>query len=229
MQPRHLPLALALCCLPLSGHTDEQRYNQVHFSVSARAQVDNDRMQAILYIQEEDSDPARLANTLNSSMDWALKTAKMESTATVKSGAYQTYPVYTGNRQTAWRARQDLHIESGDFAALSKLIGTLQTRMQIQAIGFTVSDARRTGTEEQLITEALAAFQQRAELIRNNLKAKDWRLVDLNVQPDGGMPPVPMMMHAEAAMAVKSVAEPALEAGSSTLSVSAGGTIELEQ
>jgi predicted secreted protein len=201
------------------------RYNQVQFQVERSRAVDNDRMHAVLGVTAEDDSPVRLADQINRTMDWALKTAKARPKIAARSGAYRTQPVYDKDRIRRWRATQELVIESSDFAELGSLIGQLQERLQVASIDFSVSAERRRLVEDELIAQALAAFQQRAELVRKQLATKGYRIVDISINTGGGQP-VPLMrgMTLEAA----AVAPPALEAGTSVLSIGVGGAIELQ-
>jgi predicted secreted protein len=202
------------------------RYNQIHFQVERSRTVDNDRMQAVLSITAEDADAARLADRINRTMDWAVKTAKTRPGIEARGGNYRTYPVYSKDRIERWRAAQELVLEGTDFAALSSLIGQLQERLQVSSIIFTVSPARRATVDDELIAQALDAFKQRAELVRKRLAARGYRIVDVAINT-GGAQPAPVMMRA-AAMESSSIAPPAVEAGTSTLSVNVSGVIELQ-
>jgi len=202
------------------------RYNQIHFQVERSRAVDNDRMQAVLSVTAEDASAARLADQINRTMDWAVKTAKTKPDIEVRSGNYRTYPVYSKDKIQRWRAVQELILEGADFAALSNLIGQLQERLQVASINFSVSPARRATVEDELIAQALDAFKQRAELVRKRLEAKGYRIVDAAINTGGGQP-APIMMRA-AAMEASSIAPPAVEAGTSTLSVNVSGVIELQ-
>jgi predicted secreted protein len=159
-------------------------------------------------------------------MDAALKTAKARAMVEVRTGSYRTYPVYNKEKIQRWRATQELRLDSSDFAELGSLIGQLQERLQVTSINFLVSPVRRAAVEDELITQALDAFKQRAELVRKQLATKGYRVVDVSINTGGGQP-VPIMMRA-ASMETASVAPPAIEAGTSTLTVSVGGTIELQ-
>lgn len=200
------------------------RYNQVHFQVERSRPVDNDRMHAVLYVTAEDPDAARLADEINRTMDWALKAAKTKTNVQARTTGYRTYPVK--EKLKRWHATQELQLESADFAALGGLIGQLQERLQVGSIYFSISPERRKLVEDELITQALDAFKQRAELVRRQLAARSYRLVDVSVNTGGAPPPAPMMRGAF--MESASVAPPALEAGASALTVSASGTIELQ-
>jgi len=211
---------------PAVAADNAPRYNQVHFQVERSQPVDNDRMRATLGITAEDDNAARLADTINRAMDWALKTAKARGKMEVRTGGYRTYPVYNKEKIRRWRGSQEMILEGTDFAALGDLIGQLQERLQVTSIDFSVSPARRAAVEDELIVQALDAFKRRAELVRKNLAAKGYRIVDVSINSGGGIP-VPVMMRA-ASLESKSLAPPALEAGTSTLSVSVSGVIELQ-
>ncbi len=202
------------------------RYNQIHFQVERSQPVDNDRMRATLSVTAEDDDPARLADHINRTMGWALKTSKALSKIEVHTGGYRTYPVYNKEKIQRWRGTQELILQGTDFAALGNLIGQLQERLQVTSVDFSVSPTRRAATEDELIVQALDAFKRRAELVRRNLAAKGYRIVDVSINTGGGQL-VPVMMRATS-LESKSLAPPALEAGTSTLSVSVSGVIELQ-
>jgi predicted secreted protein len=182
-------------------------------------------MQAVLSITAEDDNAAHLADRINRTMDWALKAAKTKSKIEVRTGGYQTQPVYDKEKIRRWRATQELLLESPDFAELGGLTGQLQERLQVTAINFSVSAGRRRAVEDELIALALDAFKLRADLVRKQFAAKGYRVVDVSINT-GGVQPMPLM-RAHALEAV-SVAPPALEAGTSTLSVNVGGVIELQ-
>jgi len=212
---------------PATAADDTLHYNQVHFQVERNRPVDNDRMHAVLSLTAEDDNAARLADQVNRTMDGALKTAKSRPGIEVRTGSYRTLPVYDKNRIRRWRATQELLLEGSDFAELGNLIGQLQERLQVGSIHFSVSPARRATVEDELIAQALAAFKQRAELVRKQFAAKDYRLVNVSINTGDGQP-VPLMRGMAMEAMDKSVAPPALEAGTSILGVSVGGMIELQ-
>ncbi len=211
---------------PVIAATDEVlRYNQVHFQAERSRAVDNDRMHAVLSTTAEDDSSTRLADQINRTMDWALKIAKAKSKIEVRTGGYRTHPVYDKDKIRRWRATQEIILEASDFVELGGLIGQLQERLQVTSINFSVSAGKYQAVEDELITQALDAFKQRAELVRKQLAAKSYRIVDVSINTSGGQP-VPLMRGL--AMESASVAPPALEAGTSTLTLIVGGTIELQ-
>lgn len=207
---------------------DVPRYNQIHFQVERSRPVDNDRMQATLSVTAEDANAARLADQINRSMDWALKAAKSSAKIESRTGGYQTYPVYGKDKIQRWRATQELLLEGADFSQMGELIGKLQERLQVGAITFSVSPERRATVEDELIAKALEAFKQRAELVRRQLAAKGYRIVNFTINQDGIAPITRPMMRAQGMLETASVAAPAVQAGTSILNVNVSGTIEMQ-
>lgn len=224
-------LAVLVCLLSVStawAAEETLRYNQIHFQVERSRPVDNDRMQATLNVTGEDANTARLADQINRSMDWALKTAKAYPKVQSRTASYQTHPVYDKDKIQRWRATQELLLEGADFSQLGELIGKLQERLQVAGISFSVSPERRATVEDELIAKALDAFKQRAELMRKQLGAKGYRIVTVSIDQNGNVPIPRPVLRAKGAMEMSSVAAPAVEGGTSTLSVTVNGVIELQ-
>ena len=83
----------------------------------------------------------------------------------------------------------------------------------------------REKIENELIAQALEAFKQRAELVRETLGAESYRIVNLDIN-SGGNVPAPVPMRAMSAMS-EATAPPSLEPGTSTVTVTVDGTLEL--
>lgn len=203
-------------------------YDRVHLSASASKDVENDTMTARLFTQEEGNNTQALANRVNETIRRAVTESKNVSGVKVKTDAYSTSPIYHKSSITGWRVRQSISLESQDMAALSDLLGRLQSTIKLEGIGFSVSREKRQSVEDELIKEALAKFRQRADLIAGEMSHQQHRLVDLNVNTS--LPRQPYMargIRMEAMAMSADVAAPAVEAGEATLSVSVSGTVEL--
>ncbi|MDA8110803.1 MAG: SIMPL domain-containing protein [Betaproteobacteria bacterium] len=200
----------------------EPLFNLVSLSAQAESEVPNDTLVALLAVEAEGADPAQLADDVNRSMHKALALARGVAGVKLRSGAYQTSPVYDKARIVRWRVRQELRLESSDFAAASALIGKLQSILTVASVSLSVSPQARHRAENALIEEALAAFRQRAQLVREALKAKGYRIRDLQVSSGA---PAPRVYGALRGMAAS---VPAFEPGTSQISVSVSGTIQLE-
>ena len=130
---------------PLSAPAEEQAEprNRVRFRVESAREVPNDWVEAVVGITAEDVDPAALADTVNRAMAWALEQARAETRVDAKSGGYQTYPVHEKGKLRRWRASQDLQLSGGDSAAMTTLLGTLQSRLQLRSFQFGISHETR--------------------------------------------------------------------------------------
>jgi predicted secreted protein len=200
---------------------------RVSFRVESTREVANDWIQAVVAISAEDVDPGALAETVNRAMAWGLEQARAESRVQAKSGGYNTHPVYEDGRLRRWRASQELLLEGGDSDAMTALVGTLQSRLQLQSFQFSVSHATRARVEEELVVEALAAFQARADIVRKTLGSGGYAIDEISVETGGHEPPI-LRARFEAVAMDAAHAAPAVEAGSSRVAVSVQGSIALE-
>ena len=157
-------------------------------------------------------------------MQRALATALSYKSVKSQSGGYQTIPVYDKNRVLRWRVRQELRLESADFGAASELIGKLQANLVVTGLVLTVSGETRRKAENALIGEALAAFEERARVVREAMKAKAHRVKELQISA-GGVQPRPLAM---GRVLAEAAAAPALEPGSTRIVISVSGTIQLQ-
>jgi len=225
---------LLACCLVLlqpgmAVADKDQITDQVSFQVGVSRHVDNDRVVALLTVDAEDRDPAQLADTVNQSMAWALERARADKLVSVRTGGYQTYPVYDERKIVRWRARQELYLESADVDRLSQLTGQLQERLQVQSLQFSVSDDRRKEVEAGLVEQVLTDYQQRAGLIARALGAKSYQLVEVAIQTGEPDRPNPLRAEAMSMASRAAVAPPAMESGTSRVTVEASGSIRLRR
>ena len=218
--------ALAPFAAPAADNTP--RYNSVELQAEAQREVQNDLLNAVLYVELNDASPAALANAVNKSVNEALRIAKEYKTVRVRSGNNQSYPVYAkGNVLQGWRSRAEVRLESRDFEAASALIGKLQANMQLGNLSFSVSPETKRGVENELIAEAIAAFKARAEIIKTSLARRGYKLQRLNVMSGYNAPQPRFATAARMVAAAPEVAAPNLEAGVSVVTVNAGGAIEV--
>jgi len=205
------------------------RYNQINLDTQVSEQVSNDTMHVSMNTYGEHREAAQLAAQINQDMDWALSLAKQHKAIKISTGSYQTWPLPSKDNLSTrgWRGQQTLTLESRDSEVLSQLVGSLQERLKINAMNFTVSDEKRVEVENRLIDSALEAFKTRARIVSANLKAADYRVVAITVGTSAQPPPVLYRSHVTT-MAMESAAAPvAVEGGESEVRVSVNGTIEL--
>lgn len=214
---------------PASAHAVVAVTDQIELAASAEAQVANDLLVAVLFIEREGQQQAALAQAINETMAWALGEAKSAAEIKVQTLQYTTFPVYAADSQviSGWRARQSLRLEGSDAKAVGELIARLQTRLAIESVDYAVSRVARLAAEESLTSEALARFGRRAQQIASALGRPGYRLVKLKV---GGLdaPAMPEMFHPMMARGMAKDAPVQLSAGTQNLAIVVAGTIQLE-
>ena len=201
-------------------------YDRINLSINLSGEIPNDVLVAVLYIQREGVNTAKLADEVNQAVGWAVEKAKAVDGIQVQTLDYHTSPIYRKQKLTGWRVRQSLRLVSKDAARLNRLLGELQSRLSIQSIGYQTSQPAQKEAEEKLILEAVKAFSQRAEAITHTLGRGGYRLVRMDINGSGG--PVRPIAMRSADFKMEAVAAPTLEAGTQTLHVRVSGTIELQ-
>lgn len=207
-------------------------YNQVSLRAEASQEVPRDLMIVTLYTEAQNSDSAKLAAEITTTLNNALNQAKQVKEVTLRQGSRNSFPIYDNKTQkiTGWRERAELRLESTDFAALSKLTGELMQTLKMGNMQFTVANATRKTSEDALLKDAVNAFKARAQLATDALGGKGYKIVSLNLNSNGYPQPYmrgAMMMKA-AAPAMDSAPTPEIEAGTSEVSMSADGVIEVQ-
>jgi len=206
-----------------------ERYNTVELQADALREVANDTLTATLYVEATDASAAQVASTLNRTLNEALRLAGDVKAVRARSGNNQTYPVYDrAQKLTGWRGRAEIRLESRDFQAMAALIGRLQSSLQLGSMQFSVSAEARKAAENELVTEAIAAFRARADIVRQALSGKSYRLRRLAINTGGFVPPRPIMARALASSQAAEVVAPQFEGGMSQVTVTASGTVEIE-
>lgn len=223
---------LTISLLPMMAQADSKpTYDRITFSVSAEREVENDTTIATLYASEEGKDAAKLASKVNESIAWALAEAKKVEGIESRTLTYNTYPTYGDERRiTGWRVRQNIRLKSTNSKALSKLLGVLQEKVQIESVTYGLSRQVQRKLYDELTGEALANFKRRAEQVKSNMGRDEYRVVKLDIHSDNQqvLPPAYRMAAMEGAMMAKSAAPaPSLSAGKQTIRVNVSSEIEL--
>lgn len=207
----------------------QQPGNLVELQAEAQREVPNDTLSAQLYVEATDAAAAQVSNILNRTINEALKIAADSKTVRVRSGNSQTYPVNDRNQKlTGWRGRAEIRLETRDFQAGAALIGKLQSTLQLSGMSFSVSPEARRAAENELITEAVAAFRARADIVRQALGGSSYRVRNMSISSGGFVSPRPILMRAMSAAAAPEVVAPQLEGGLSQVTVSVSGAIAVE-
>ena len=226
--------ALALTAASLASTSllaAEARYNQIALRAEVNQEVAHDLMHVTLYSESQNADPAKLAAEITNTLNKTLEQARQVKGVAVKLGSRHSYPVYDDKGQTisAWRERAEVRLESADFAALSTLTGELLQSMKMAGMDFSIATDTRKSREDALLKDAVNAFRARAQLATEALGGKGYKLVSLSLNTGGFQPPMAMRnVEAKGMAMMDAAATPQIEAGTSQVTVSADGVIEVQ-
>ncbi len=200
--------------------------DQVSFQVSVSEEVDNDLLVVRLFVQHEARRQADTADRVNKDMAWALAEARKVAAVKAQTLDYRTSPLYEKREIRGWQTRQSLQLESADAAALTELMGTLQERLGVESLGYEVSPQVREVVEQRLTDAAIGKFSARAARIAAAFGRAGYGLMSVHIDTQGARPPIAYRGRALAMQA--EVADPSVEAGQQTVTVTVNGSIELE-
>jgi predicted secreted protein len=221
-----LVLAASLATLPALGQAPAKPAGTlIDFHVDVQRSVSNDLGRATAYAEISGTDAADVARRVSAAIAAGLATAKAQAGVSARTGNSHTYPIYSKGGRTieSWRMRSELVLESRDAAALSALLGKLQTQLAVSHVGFVPAPETRRAAEDEAALEAIGTFQAKAARYAAALK-KPYRIRSMTIGGAGAMPPQPLY---RAAMMAAEAAPMPVEAGESTLTVTINGQIEL--
>lgn len=199
----------------------------VELSTEARRPAMNDVVHATLAAEATGATPAELSRQINGLIADALKKAQKYPSVKTQSAGTSTYPVYSkGGEIESWRMRSEVALESGDNAAISELLGTLQLSLGVTSLTLSPSAETRKKVENETLLDAIAAFKERAKVIADAL-GKPYRIKQLSVH-GSGQPVQPMFRAAAKSMMSDAAAPMPMESGETQISVNVSGQIELE-
>ncbi len=230
-RPRRL---LALSLSPLASlpalAADEPHYNQISLRAEASQEVARDLMIVTLYTEAQNSDPAKLAADVTTTLNKALGQAKAVKEITLSQAAA------TATRSTTTRPRR------------SRLARTRRAAPGKRRLCRVVQADRRTDAGPENGKHELRHFHQhsqgqrgcpvqgshrrvqaRAQLATEALGGKGYKIVNLNLNSNGYPQP-----YARGAMMMKAAAmdaapTPDVEAGKAQVNMNADGVIEVQQ
>jgi predicted secreted protein len=203
----------------------------VHVTGAAHAQVQNDRMQALLRIEVEHASAASAANDVNARMAKALGRAKSVAGVEAKSAGYSTWQQWEKGRPAKWKVVQSIALTGNDFGALAALVTRLQDEdgMLVTAMTFSVAPDTRRKAEDALMREAVRTWQQRASVAAEALGYSTWRAGRVSVNTSDSMP-VPRPEIAMRAQAMQAAPAPvSVEGGTTDITVTVSGDAVLDK
>ncbi len=221
---------LIMAMLPINTvwADDDVLFNQIHINAQVERDVENDQLEVSMAVEKQGNRPEDIAAEVNETMQWALEQADGNRQIEVSTRSYQTFPIYKNRLIVGWRATQELYLKSTEITDLTDLIRTLQERLQVKHMQFSPARESRVEMENELISEAMEAFRQRADIIKQHMDEKQYRIVNLHVNT-GNTGPVmyrEAMVSRAATMDMAMEMAPAVEAGTSKVIVTVSGSIQ---
>lgn len=121
----------------------------------------------------------------------------------VRGSNFYISPVYEKNGQErAFRARYSVRLESRDFQALLKLVGSVADQYSVAGLNFMVSPELRRSTEAQLMTDVVKDIRAKAAALQAELGVARLQLAEIDYAPVAA----PVMLRSFAAPAPAAVA-----------------------
>jgi len=202
--------------------------SSVAVSATPTTTVSNDRLQAWLRTEAENTSPAAAAAQVNAASAKELAEAKAYPSIQVATMGYSTQQISERGKPTRWRVSQTISVDASDFTAAATLLSKLQddNGLLLSNMSFSITDKTRRDAEDRVTQQAIQAWQARAQQAAQALGFAKWRVGRVSVQTSGGTPPVPVMR----AQAMSTMAAPpvALEAGTTEVNVTVSGDAVLD-
>lgn len=215
--------------LAVSTAAIAEDYNRISFNSEVKSEIANDEIRASLSKTTQAATAAAIAKELNSSINHALKIAKQYPDVIVTTGQQSTYPRYDAkNKIIGFTGSVSINLKSQNFEQASQLIADLQSTLVMDDIGFGVSEKLRDSEEKRLQLEAIKRFGTEANTISQAFGASSYKIVNVNLGGSNNYYARPVMMASMKAMdAAAGIEAQNFEAGNTTLTYTANGTIEL--
>lgn len=213
---------------------ERKQASNFSFSTKVTRNVEQDLMQATVYSQKSGKSLPELKKSVSQNLNQVLETAKKHSAIEVQAEGISNNVNYNnkGNIE-GWQAYGSVSLKSKDFEAMAEVLENLGKDVAIQSIYFSVSPEKVASLEEEMLLEVIKKFQAKAETIQKALGAKQYRLSMVNLQTpsDDGYEYGSRMesaMYATKQAAMGQTADMPLEAGKTTISASASGSVDFE-
>ncbi|MFA9500017.1 SIMPL domain-containing protein [Mannheimia sp. E30BD] len=215
--------------------TEKNNTSNFSFSTKVTRSVEQDLMQATVYSQKSGKSLPELKKSVSQNLNKVLEIAKKHPAIEVQAEGISNNANYNSKGNIdGWQAYGSVSLKSKDFEAMAEVLENLGKDVAIQSIYFSVSPEKVASLEEEMLLEVIKKFQDKAEIIQKALGAKKYRLSMVNLQTpsDGGYEYRSRMASAmyatEQAAMGKSADVMPLEAGKTTISASASGSVDFE-
>jgi len=138
------------------------------------------------------------------------------------------YPKQGKRVRTGWKMVQTSEISSKRLGAVPEWLDAVEkVGAHLSRLAFRVSLPLRQRVQRELLTQAVAAFRNKAVVMATAMNAASYRIIRLDTA--SARAPAPRVYRGEMAMMAKSsgAPQPSLSAGENRISVAVSGEIEL--
>lgn len=225
-------LALITFAFPAVAHANDKNlalldlpagHSLLHISAQARERVDQDMLVANLRFEAEDTDPARVQDSINTAMKKALENAEDYGQVRAITRQYNVRKDHrkrNDRRPPRWRGQQGLVLKSTKSESVIELAGELQNMGFIMSgLSYTLSTDRFEKVQDRLMEQALAKLQAKAMRAAKALGKSNAELLEINVEGPGHRPQR-MLRHSMAMAESASVSAPSASPGESDVKLS---------
>ncbi|MEG0920954.1 MAG: SIMPL domain-containing protein [Comamonas sp.] len=236
---RRATAAFAVMVLPLSvmaqanGAGNNALYQGPTLTLEAEAtqRVAQDTAWALFSVEKESKDQAQAQQAGKAALAEVTAIIKKSSSLQVSTENLFTSPVYNKDGKiTNWRTNFNVQFESTDTTQVAQTMAALMDKARLSGSGFRLSEAAAKKAQEQLIGDAVKAFDAKAKLSASAMGFSRYEYGSINLNQSGNNPPI-MRASRGAMMASKmdsGANDPvALEPGYTTVSVSMSGSVKL--
>lgn len=228
------PLVVLACVVPAASANAQavsQPSNVVQLQATGSVDVPQDWLTVRLSTTREAPDAATVQNQLKQATEAALALLRPQTRPgefEVRTGAFGVYPRYASAGKIAgWHGSTELIIEGRDVERISGAVGKVPG-LTVGQVGFSLSREARRKMEAQVQAMAIDRFKTKATEIAQAFGFSGYQLREVAVTTaDEPVRPIyarPMAMEAKAAA---SDAPIPVEAGTSTVSVTVSGSVQL--
>lgn len=208
---------------------NDQTYNRISFNSEVTSQIANDELRASMSKTTQATTATAIAKELNGSLNAVMQIAKRYPEVTVTTGSHSTYPRYANNSSKiiGFTGKVSIDIKSNNLEKAGQLIADLQSLMVMDHISFDVSEKLRSSEEKRLQLKAIQRFHEEATSISQAFGSSGYKIVHVNLGGDSNHYARPMMVSMKAMDSTVGIEAPSFEAGNTTLTYTANGTIEI--
>ncbi len=223
--------ALALPAIAGAAPAPSAPESVLELSASATVQVPNDWMVVEFTATRDGAEAGAVQAALKASLGAALALAQREARpdggVEVEGGGFSLQPrLDAKGRIDGWSGTTGLRVQGRDMAAIAALVGRVTT-MSVGRLDYGVSREAREKVEGEAAAQAIARFRAQAADDVRAFGYAGYAVREVNVQVQGGNPPVPrpMMM-----MKMASAASDALPvaAGTGTVTANVSGSVQMK-